>query len=167
MKNRFFLCLGLIALGIISRLMPHPPNFTAINAIALAGVGLLGSLRLSLMVVFSAMLLSDLVFGFHNSLFFVYLSYFLISLMGYWTSHRNTALMLVASSFVFFLVTNFGVWLTNPLYPKTGAGLGLCYFAALPFLLNQIVGAFFYYAIILGMSWCWTGKKFLSFPKIE
>src|SRR5262245_17526490 len=33
----------------------------------------------------------------------------------------------------FFLITNFGVWLGNPLYPQTLSGLMSCYTVALPF----------------------------------
>ncbi|HEY4832185.1 MAG TPA: DUF6580 family putative transport protein [Waddliaceae bacterium] len=151
--SRILAILGFIFLGIASRLVPHPPNFTAINAVALLGVCSLGSLWLSLLTVFIIMFLTDLILGLHCSLLFVYLSYGLVTLMGHWVSSKKSllhnALLLIFSSLVFFLITNFGVWLTCSIYPKTLPGLGICYLAAIPFLANQIVGNFFYAALIL------------------
>ena len=154
--TRLFTILGFIFLGIISRFTPHPPNFTAMNSIALLGVATLGSLRLSLFTVFATMFLSDLIIGFHCSLLFVYLSYGLVVLMGQWVFLKKSLsynmLLLIASSLLFFFITNFGVWLTNSMYPRTLNGLGLCYLAAIPFLINQIIGSFFYSALILSLK---------------
>jgi hypothetical protein len=147
--------LGLICLGIMSRLLPHPPNCTAINAIALFGIGSFGSLWISLFSVFSAMLLSDLlVFGFHSSIVFVYLSVGLIVLMGYALKSKRslirTTFLLAVSSLLFFIVSNFGVWLMGSIYPKTVIGLELCYVAAVPFLANNLMGTLLYGGILFG-----------------
>lgn len=145
--------LGLIFLGVMSRLIPHAPNFTAINAIALFGFYSLGSLRMSLITVFSVMLLSDLFFGFYSSIIFTYLSFGLIVFMGYGLppkiSLRRTTFLLVISSLLFFIITNFGIWLVDSMYPKTIEGLGLCYLAAIPFLANNLLGTLFYGGILL------------------
>lgn len=150
--NRIF---GLILLGLISRLIPHPPNFTALNAIALFGISSLGSLRTSLFTVFSTMLLSNLVFGFHSSILFVYLSFGLIVLLGYGLKSKKsllrTTILLGVSSVLFFIVTNFGVWLVSSMYPKTVEGLGLCYLAAIPFLANNLMGSFLYGGILFSL----------------
>ncbi len=151
---RFYTILGFIILGIMTRLLPHPPNFTAINAIALFAVCSLACVRMSLFTVYSSMLLSDLVFGFHSSMIFVYLSLGLVVLMGHWLNSKSspiwTTFLLMASSLLFFAITNFGVWIVTPFYPKTLAGLGLCYLAAIPFLANNIMGTLSYGAIIFG-----------------
>lgn len=60
----------------------------------------------------------------------------------------RTPMLLTASSLLFFSVVNFGVWLTNPLYPKTLSGLYLCYVAAIPFVANQLLGDLAYGLIL-------------------
>jgi hypothetical protein len=48
----------------------------------------------------------------------------------------------------FFLVSNFGVWPGNPMYPQTLAGLGACLVAGLPFYRNDLAAT----AIVLGVA---------------
>lgn len=131
--NRIFI---LISIAILSRLIPHPPNFTAMNAIAFLGSTYLLGRNGSLLVLFAGMFLSDCLIGFHNQIFAVYFCFGLTTLLG-----RRYILL---APFLFFGVTNFSEWILNPLYPKTLHGLELCYLAALPFLQNQILGDLFY-----------------------
>jgi hypothetical protein len=163
--------LGLILLGTMSRLLPHPPNFTAINAIALFGIYSLGSLGASIFTVFSALLLTDLVFGFHSSMIFVYLSYGLNVLLGYWLKSKmsliRTTFLLMLSSLLFFIITNFGVWLHTSLYPKTVAGLELCYLAAIPFHANNLIASLLYggmlfkwFAVAKQPEWVYLPESF-------
>ena len=56
----------------------------------------------------------------------------------------------VASSLLFFVVVDFGIWLMGDMYPRTFAGLVTCYTAALPFLRNQMVGDLLYTAVLFG-----------------
>lgn len=149
--SRFFAVLGFICLGVASRFFPHPPNFTAINAIALFGVCALGSLRISLVTVLTAMLLSDLAIGLHSTILFVYLGFGLVVCMGHWLRSCRLPILLIASSMLFFAITNFGVWLIDPLYPRTFSGLGACYLAAIPFLGNQILGDLTYGFALFGV----------------
>lgn len=145
---------GFILLGLFSRFLPHPPNFTALNSIALFGACFLGSSTLSLLAVLTVMLITDLSFGFHLSMPFVYLSYVVMIFMGdrciKGKSIRCIPFYLILSSLIFFACTNFGVWLVDPFYPKTLVGLGICYLAAIPFLVNQIVGDLFYGIALFG-----------------
>ena len=102
------------------------------------------------------MLLSDLVFGFHSSIIFVYLSVGLIALMGYWLNSKRslvrTTFLLMASSLLFFIITNFGVWVVSScsFYPKTISGLMLCYLDAIPFLANDVMGTLAYGTLLYG-----------------
>lgn len=145
---------GFIVIGVLSRLLPHPPNFTAMNAIALFGVMYLGSRWLSLATVLASVFLTDMVLGFHSTMSFVYLSFGLIVLLGSLfkegISFHRLPLVSLVSSMLFFLVTNFGEWITGTLYPKTLNGLVLCYLAAIPFFCNQIVGDLCYGAVLYG-----------------
>lgn len=161
--------LGFIFLGLMSRFLPHPPNFTAMNAIALFSVSSLGNLRISLFTVFSTILLSDFVFGFYSSMAFVYLSFGLIVLMGYGLKSKRsgirTTFLLTASSLLFFIITNFGVWLGSSFYPQTVEGLSFCYLAAIPFLVNNLISTLLYGGILFSLN-----KTVVSFngylPKI-
>jgi len=152
---RLALILTVIAAAILSRFLPHPPNFTALNAVCLFGAYMFGSLRLALLTLFSTLFLSDWVIGFYPTLFSVYLSFGLVTLMGYWLSSkfsvRGVALSAPLASLLFFLVTNFSSWLSNPVYSKDLFGLGLSYMAGLPFLAFQLTGDLFYTALLLGL----------------
>jgi hypothetical protein len=144
--------LGLILVGIIGRIIPHPPNFTPTHAIALFGICIFKNVRFSFVTTFLTMIISDFIFGFHTSLFFVYLSLGITIFMGYGLQHKKsvarTTLLLFASSFAFFLISNFGVWFVDSMYLKNISGLVLCYIAALPFFVNHMIGTFCYGSIL-------------------
>ena len=63
------------------------------------------------------------------------------------------------SSLLFFIVTNFGVWLTG--YPKTIEGFVLCYTLAIPFFINAIAGDLFF-SYILKYSYSFTKYKLIK-----
>lgn len=161
--SHLFTILSCVIFGVLSRLLPHPPNFTAINAIALFSACSFASLPLALFTTVTTMLLSDAIFGFHSSMLFVYVSFGLITLMGHWCNSSKSVsrltVSLVFSSFLFFFLTNFGDWMTTQMYPKTGSGLLLCYTAGLPFLANQILGDLFYGATIFAIQHAFNAEK--------
>ncbi|WP_374079047.1 DUF6580 family putative transport protein [Bdellovibrio bacteriovorus] len=137
-----------------SRLVPHPWNFTAIGAMALFGGAYFPSKKQSLIIPLAALLLSDLVLGLHATMAFVYIGFTAIVLLG-WTlrEHKSVVrigtLSLVTSS-LFFLISNFGVWVMEGMYAPTWAGLVQCYVAAIPFFDNQIYGDLFFSALLFG-----------------
>jgi hypothetical protein len=136
------------------RLVPHPPNFTPIGAMALFSGAYLGRRWLAFVAPVAALLLSDLVLGFYPEVIFVYLSVAAIVLIGFALRGRKTALGVgsaaIASSVLFFLVTNFGVWLLMDYYPKNAGGLAACYVAAIPFFQNTVAGDLFYAGLLFG-----------------
>jgi hypothetical protein len=146
--SRLYTILGFIFIGIVSRLIPHPPNFTSLTALALFSSLCLNNRLLSFVTVLVTLFLSDQVLGFHSTMPFVYLSFGLIILIGHQFKEKTVISRLpfvcLFSSLLFFFLTNFGFWMTGALYPKTLAGLGTCYLAALPFFMNQIFGDFIY-----------------------
>lgn len=151
---RLFTILGLILCGIVTRFLPHPPNFTAINSIALFSVSAFGNLSVSLMTVCTTMFLSDIILGFHSTMFFVYSSFVLTIVTGHWLHKKGSSnsllKLLPISSLLFFIITNFGCWMTDPMYPKTWFGLGSCFLAAIPFLTYQVAGDLFYGLLFFG-----------------
>jgi len=154
MNARILALLAAILTAAALRLIPHPPNFTPIGAMALFSGAYLGRKGLAFVAPLAAMLLSDAILGFHSGMPFVYASVALIVLIGSLVASRITAMTVVgaalASSVLFFIVTNFGTWLVSGMYPLTGAGLAVCYVAAIPFFQNTAVGDLFYCAVLFG-----------------
>ena len=152
--SRFMVIAGMIALAAASRLIPHPPNFTPIAAMALFGGAYLTSAGLALAVTLSAMFLSDLAIGFHPLVPVVYGSFALVVFLGRTLRPKPRLLGIVgaalASSILFFLLTNFGVWALGSMYPKTLGGLIACYVAAVPFFRNTVLGDAFYTVLLFG-----------------
>ena len=151
---RLFALLTAIVGAAALRLVPHPPNFTPIGAMALFSGAYLGRRWLAFAAPMSALLLSDLVLGFYRGQATVYLSVASIVMIGMVALKRRSALRVglvaLASSVLFFVVTNFGMWLFSGFYPRTMAGLEACYIAAIPFFQNTVAGDLFYAALLFG-----------------
>ena len=146
--NRF-LVLCIIVIGIMTRLLPHPPNFTPILSFALLS-GVYSKNNLGIFIPISIMLLSDMILGSHGTIIWVYSSLFVIYLIGYYfiknISFKNVLLGSLVASFLFFILTNLGVWFIG--YPKTIEGLVACYVAAIPFYKNTLLSAMIYTSVI-------------------
>ena len=136
------------------RLVPHPPNFTPIGAMALFGGAHFGKRALAFAAPLGAMLLSDAIIGFHSGMPYVYGSVALIVVIGCMVAGKISALRVgaaaVLSSVLFFAITNFGTWLDSGMYPHTAAGLAACYVAAIPFFQNTLAGDLFFTALLFG-----------------
>ena len=136
------------------RLLPHPPNFTPIGAMALFGGACFGRRWLAFAAPLGALLLSDAILGFDGSLPYVYDSVALIVLIGGALATRKSAVRIagasLAASALFFVITNFGMWLGSGYYPHTLAGLAACYIAAIPFFQNTLAGDLFFSALLFG-----------------
>ncbi len=143
------LALILMMFGILFRIIPHAPNFTPTVAIALFGAAFLPNRRLAVIMPLALIIISDLFIGLHDIVIFTWGSVVLASLIGLGLSKgRKTTTVLfgsLASSVVFYLVTNFGVWLAG-WYPPTPQGLLQCYVAGIPFFRNFLAGTLIYSA---------------------
>ena len=153
-KNRFIVLTGMILTATAARLIPHPPNFSPIAALALFGGASFASKRTALLVPLAGMFLSDLVLGFYSITPVVYGGFALITCVGFWLRKRQSPMRLavaaVASAVLFFVATNFGVWALETLYPKNFNGLIECYVAAIPFFRNTLASNLFYSALLFG-----------------
>ncbi len=153
-----------ILLAALSRLIPHPPNFTPLIAMALFAGASLTDRRLALIVPLAAMLLSDLLLGFHGTMVFVYAAIALVVLGGRWLGKRRGLGLLtgaaVGGSLLFFVVSNLGVWLGGGLYPLSGAGLLACFIAALPFLHTTLLSTVLYGGLFIAVErWAVSREK--------
>ncbi|PIU41562.1 MAG: hypothetical protein COS99_04775 [Candidatus Omnitrophica bacterium CG07_land_8_20_14_0_80_42_15] len=146
------IALMMIMMGITMRFLPHPYNVTPIAAIALfSGVYL--NKKYAPWVPLAIMILSDLVIGLHNVIAYTWGSFILVALIGMWLKNNRTVLNIgiaaILSSFLFFVITNFGVWLTW--YPRSITGLINCYTLAIPFYRSTLLGGIMYTAAFFGL----------------
>ena len=84
----------------------------------------------------------------------VYSSFILVGLIGLWIRNKykftRVSVGTISSSILFFVVTNFGVWLNGSIYPQNLQGLVSCYVAAIPFFRNSISGDIVYVTVLFG-----------------
>lgn len=149
----------LVIIAIASRLLPHTSQFTALLAVSLfAGIYL--SRRQALLVPVIVMVVTDIILGFHDTMFFTWGSILLISWLGTWVKTRKSLPMVfggsVASAVIFFIITNFGAWLM--MYPHTWAGISECYTLAIPFFRSTFVSTIAY-SVVLYAGYEWLLKR--------
>jgi hypothetical protein len=153
------LAAGLVGLDIVARLLPHAPNFTPVAASAVFAGMVFRSKPLALAVPLAAMLLSDLILGSYDwrVMTVVYASLALPAILAMWGRRFRAPIVLapvvVSSSLLFFVTTNFAVWAFSGMYPADLGGLIRCYVAALPFLQNTVTGDIAWSAALFGAWW--------------
>jgi len=142
----------LIIAGILSRLVPHTPNFTPVCAIAIFSGAYLKR-KYSFIVPLILMIISDIFIGMHDVVLFTWGSFALVAGLGMSLKKNRglTAILGISalSSIVFFLITNFGVWVMG-WYPRSLKGLVDCYIMALPFLRDFTISTLFYSLLLFG-----------------
>lgn len=153
-KPRLFAIGLMILAAAASRLLPHPPNFAPIAAMALFAGAYMPERAWAFAAPMAALFLSDLVLGLHSGMWVVYGSFAVVVCIGFLLRHKRGALRVagaaLASSVLFFVLTNGAEWAFGSMYPKTGAGLLACYTAAVPFFRNTLAGDLFYTALLFG-----------------
>ena len=153
---RFLSLIVMTFTGAAMRLVPHPPNFTPIAAMALFAGAHFSRKRHAFAVPLLAMFLSDLVIsgGYHALMPVVYGCFAGTVGLGLLVRRRRTPFAVggaaLAGFVLFFVVTNFGVWLVFGLYPKSLAGLISCYVAAIPFFRHTLAGDALFTVLLFG-----------------
>ncbi len=165
---RFGVLAVLVLLAALTRLLPHPPNFTAVGAMALFGGAFFSNRVAALLVPLASLWISDLVLN--NVVYSEYNpSFAWFTPGGYWmyggfalvvglgilllekVNFTNLLAASLSASVLFYLVTNFGVWYGSSMYPATREGLVACYVAAIPFFGNTLAGDLFFCGVLFGM----------------
>ncbi|MBS0464239.1 MAG: hypothetical protein JSS03_04510 [Proteobacteria bacterium] len=158
---------GMIVLAALSRLLPHPPNFSPIEAVGLFGGAFFARRGWALAVPLLAMLVSDIVLGMVNGGLYadyflnahfvaIYASIVLCTVLGFALRGRanagNVLGASLAGSVLFYLTTNFATWLSADatLGDACARGLTACYVAGLPFFQWTVLGTLFYSAVLFG-----------------
>ncbi len=171
-KTKISLRFGIIGimvfLAAFSRLIPHPPNFVPVGAMALFGAAYFKPGYVAVGIPLLAMWLSDLAINnilyvhyfegfvfFYEGFYWTYLGFLMIVLLGFVLLNKVNALRIVTGTFfaaiLFFLVSNFGVWFSGTMYPKSFDGLISCYVAGLPFLRNTLLGNVVYSSLLFSI----------------
>jgi hypothetical protein len=135
------------------RLLPHPPNFAPIAAMALFGGTYFSNKKLAFIIPLAALFISDAVIGFHYLIPAVYISFALIVLIGMSVKTiktKNLFFASVSASVSFFILTNLAEWTFGVMYPKTAAGLAMCFTAAVPFFHYTLIGDLFFVSVMFG-----------------
>jgi len=150
---QLFILISFVVLAIASRFLPVPPNFSPIMALALFSGVYFSDRRLALLIPISAMFISDLFIGLHSDMLAVYLAFGLIVSIG--TLIKKVSILNVvggsiAGAVLFFVITNFSVWLTSGMYSYSFSGLVLCYEMAIPFFRNTLSSSLLYSAVLFG-----------------
>ena len=161
--------IAIIGLAALSRLLPHPPNFAPIGAMALFGAAYFSKRYLAFLVPFAALWISNLILDnliyskmypemyagfswFGNA--WTYLGIALIAILGMITLKKVKITTLfgtsIGASVLFFVISNFGAWLASPMYPQTIGGLMASYTAGIPFFWNTLAGDLFYTGLLFG-----------------
>lgn len=141
-----------IIVSALWRLIPHWPNVTPFTALALS-TGNMHHTHLSILIPLIPLAITDLFFGFHSTMPFVYGSLILIHLIGKKLQPKKPSSILIASlasSCIFFIITNFGAWLMSDLYPQTLGGLFTALTLGIPFYKNALLGDLMFSIIFFG-----------------
>ncbi len=149
MKKDLTIAFILVALGVLTRLVPHGWNMTLMGAVALSAGFLISRKSIAVLVPLAAVIVSDLFLGFHSTIYYVYGAYILMVALASVAKGNRWGSVLATSalgSFLFFIITNFGVWHVEGIYPYTLSGLMQSYMMGIPFyraqFLIDVVGSF-------------------------
>ena len=148
-----------VLLCVIGRLLPHVPNVTPLIGLCLF-VSTQLTRRLAICCMLGALVLSDVGLAYmqHHAIFsswswFTYSGCLIVVLLGSYLPLGKSKLIttlacVLSASFVYWLWTNFGVWCEGVLYPSSLGGLAAAYYAALPFLRNELIGDLLWYGVV-------------------
>ena len=145
--NYYKATLSIFVLLAVSRFIPHPPNFTSLIALSFYVPAFLGIRFLPVVIICFG--LTDFIIGFHGTIFFTWGSVLLIGLLSQFFK-KNLIVRIsgaLIGAFVFFIITNFGVW-TSGFYGYSISGLVACYVLALPFFSFNLISTFIFSGLI-------------------
>lgn len=153
-RSEIFLASALVALSVLTRFLPHPPNFSPVLALGLFSGAVFSDRRMAFILPLAALFISDAILGFYDGMSFVYLAYALTIVLGRAVRPRKllpVALSAVGSSVIFFVLSNLGVWFFSGLYAQTFSGLTECFIMALPFFHNTLISTLSGAAVLFGV----------------
>ena len=163
MKN-FKFEIGIILVLILSRFIPHPPNFTALIALSFYIPHLFGFR--SIYSILIGLLISDMILGLHFTMVFTFFAVYSIGFFArkiHSVLHKRLAACFF-SALIFFVISNFGVWIYSGMYETSLSGLISCYYLAIPFFYNTVLSTILY-SILFELLLKFNQKKIISFQQ--
>ena len=147
MEKNIKISIGILLALAVSRFIPHPPNFTSLLALSFYIPAIFG--RKFIPIVMLCYLITDIFIGFHSVVFFTWGSVLLIGLLSRYFTNSFTSRISGAllGACLFFLVTNFGIWLLGT-YGYSLDGLILCFTLALPFFGYSLISTLIFSVLI-------------------
>lgn len=138
LKSNFLFFIYIFLFIFLFRYIPHPPNFTPIIALTVY-ISIFLGIKSSVFLIL-AFAISDMFIGLHNLLFFTWGSLALISIICQLSSSfMSRIFLLISTPVIFFIISNFGVWLLSDIYSKDFNGIISCYILAIPFFSNTLI----------------------------
>ena len=145
--NNFLIFIGCVGIMFLFRVIPHPPNFTPVIALSLYLPFFFGLWSIPFFILGFA--LTDYFIGFHTLLIWTWSSLALVGLLSQLAKGKVTRLLLAfTGALIFFLISNFGVWLTSSFYESNIQGLINCYVMAIPFFTNTLISTIIFGGLI-------------------
>lgn len=146
---------------VVSRFIPHPPNFTSLLCLSFYLPAIFGTSYI-LPILFS-FIFTDIFLGFHNLILFTWGSVIIIGLISkyFYSSFKLRVLGTILSSFIFYLVTNYGVWILGG-YEFSTKGLITSYIMAIPFFKYTILSTIIFSAFFEIFIFFLKEKKFFK-----
>ena len=139
----FISCVGIV---LLFRIIPHPPNFTPVIALSLYLPFIFGIWSIPFCILGFA--ITDYFIGFHSLMFWTWGA---LAFTGYTSKFCNKIYSRIVLSFIgaitFFVISNFGVWISGTLYEISVQGLLNCYIMAIPFFTNTLLSTIFFAVI--------------------
>ncbi len=164
-----FAVLSLFVLGaVLLRLIIDVPNVSPVAALALFGAAHFTRMWQAFLIPLAAIWLSDLIINnlvyaaytdgfvwFYSGFYWQYGAYILIGLLGAGLLRKRitplrTAGGALGSGLIFFVVSNFGVWISSSMYSPDLSGLIACYTAAIPFYRGTLAGDLIFTTVFFG-----------------
>jgi len=155
-REKAAFALLLLIIGVFYRFVPHPPNFSPLAAIALFGGFYFRKMRFALIPV-AILFLTDIFLGFYQTgiMLSVYFSFILIAFLGIQIRKKTSLATIIGGSLLgsilFFFLTNFSVWIFGNWYAHNFSGLTHCFYLAIPFFRNTLLGDLFFSSVFFGI----------------
>ena len=153
--------IGIFFLLAASRFIPHPPNFTSLIALSFYIPLFFG--RNFIPTLVASYIITDYFIGFHSTTLFTWGSVMLIGLISNYFK-KNILFRIsgaLLGSCIFFIITNFGVWILGS-YGYTYQGFLACYVLAIPFFIYNVISTICYAALIEGIYKIYKFKNFVN-----
>ena len=158
MNNFIKVSFGIFFALALSRLIPHPPNFTNLIALSFYVPSLIG--RKYIISILVCFFITDLFIGFHSTTFFTWGSIIIIGLSSQFFKNNFFTRILgsISGTMIFFIVSNFGVWIVSHIHSLNKLSLIETYYIAIPFYANTLISTIFFSLII---------EYFLTLKKVK